>query len=69
MKHSIKWQRASGRRGVWFTEAPRIGRYVVCKKHRSGTWIALRNGEPTSLHESSLSAIKLAVENVIKAVL
>lgn len=69
MKHVIKWQHAPGRRGVWFTDAPRVGRYTVCKVHRTKDWIALRNGEPTALREGSLKEIKQSVENVIKAVL
>lgn len=69
MKHQIKWNLSPGQFNAWFTDIPGIARYEVKKVHRTNTWVAYRNGEPTSLKEDSLQSIKKAVENVIMAVM
>lgn len=61
----VHWSRHNDE---WYCNVEGIGQYRVKKVHRSGTWTAIRNGEPTAMHEDSLGAIKKAVENVIRAV-
>lgn len=64
----VHWYKAPNE-NIWGTsDIPSIGKYVVFKSP-AGSWVAIRNGEQTTLREDSLEQIKKAVENVIKAVM
>lgn len=68
MKVEVQWQKKPNE-NIWQTNnIPTIGTYVVLKAP-SGSWVAIRNGEWTTLREDSLERIKKAVENVVKAVM